>query len=269
VSGHAKAIAPERIPDGLAGPPSPGCALPSAIRTTAPGYAGLDPTRPVSVMTDLRLYDYWRSSAAWRVRIGLALKGLHARSVPVHLVRDGGEQHGAGYRAINPLGLVPSLIHGDRTITQSLAILEYLDDAFPLTPRLLPVEPADRARVRALALTIAADTHPVHNLRVQQYLKSEAGLDDAAVARFARHWLGIGFGALETMLVSSAQTGAFCHGPTPTLADCVLVPAIYSARRFDTALDAYPTMMRIHDHCQSLPAFSAAHPDRQADAPAA
>ena len=218
-------------------------------------------------MSDIRLYDYWRSSAAWRVRIGIALKGLHCESVPVHLVRDGGEQHGRAYREVNPLGLVPSLVHEGRVITQSLAILEYLDEAFPAGQRLLPAEPADRARVRALALTLAADTHPIHNLRVQQYLKRDAGLDDDAVAAFARHWLEIGFGALETMLAGAAQTGAFCHGATPSLADCVLVPAVYSARRVDTPLDAFPTVMRIHDHCQSLPAFAAAHPDRQADAP--
>ncbi len=218
-------------------------------------------------MSEIRLYDYWRSSAAWRVRIGLALKGLPCEHVPVHLVRDGGEQHGRDYRKINPLGLVPSLVHDDRVITQSVAILEYLDEAFPTGHRLLPAEPADRARVRALALTLAADTHPIHNLRVQQYLKNQAGLDDIAVAAFARHWLLIGFGALETMLASSAQTGACCHGSTPTLADCVLVPAIYSARRVDTPLEAFPTVMRIHDHCQMLPAFAAAHPDRQVDAP--
>lgn len=225
--------------------------------------------QPINAMSDIRLYDYWRSSAAWRVRIGLALKGLSYESVPVHLVRDGGEQHRVDYRAINPLGLVPSLIHDGHAITQSLAILEYLDEAFPATPRLLPAEPADRARVRALALTLAADTHPVHNLRVQQYLKGDAGLDEAAVAAFARHWLVIGLGAFEALLTSSVQTGSFCHGSTPTLADCVLLPAIYSARRFDTPLDAFPTVMRIHDHCQSLPAFAAAHPDRQADAPVA
>lgn len=219
-------------------------------------------------MSDIRLYNYWRSSAAWRVRIGLALKDLPYESVPVHLVRDGGEQHGADYRAINPLGLVPSLVHQGHALTQSLAILEYLDEAFPATARLLPDDPAGRARVRALALALAADTHPIHNLRVQQYLKGEAGLDDDAVAAFARHWLAIGFGALEAMLAGSPQTGVFCHGSTPTLADCVLVPAVYSARRFDAPLEAFPVMMRIHDHCQSLPAFAAAHPDRQSDAPA-
>ena len=219
-------------------------------------------------MTGLTLYDYWRSSAAWRVRLGLGIKGLAYGQVSIHLLRDGGEQHQAAYKAVNPLGLVPSLVHGDHTITQSLAILEYLDEAFPSTPPLLPATAPDRARVRSLALTLAADTHPVHNLRVQQYLKTRLDQDDHAVAAFARHWLDIGFAALEQMLVASPLTGLCCHGDSPGLADCILVPAVYSARRVDAPVDQYPTVMRIHAHCQSLPVFAAAHPDRHPDAPA-
>jgi maleylacetoacetate isomerase len=217
-------------------------------------------------MSDIRLYDYWRSSAAWRVRAGLQLKGLDYQSIPVHLVRDGGEQHRAEYRALNPLGLVPSLAHEGRTVTQSLAILEYLDDAFPNTPRLLPMDPAGRARVRSLALTVAADTHPVHNLRVQKYLKDVAGLAEDAVAAFVKHWLTTGFRAVETLLASSPDTGPCCHGDTPTLADCVVVPAVYAARRFGGDVDTCPTVLRIHAHCMTLPAFALSHPDRQPDA---
>lgn len=219
-------------------------------------------------MAAIKLYDYWRSSAAWRVRIGLRLKGLDYEAIPVHLVRDGGEQHRAEYRRLSPLGLVPSLDHEGAVLTQSLAILEYLDEAFPDSPRLLPTDPVARARVRALALTIAADTHPIHNLRVQQYLKSEMELDDEAVARFVRHWLELGFNALEAMLIASTARGRYCHGDSPGLADCVLVPAVYAARRFGAAIDDCVTVLRIHEHCQTQPAFQAAHPDRQPDAPA-
>ncbi|MFB9067913.1 maleylacetoacetate isomerase [Pseudofulvimonas gallinarii] len=218
---------------------------------------------------DITLYDYWRSSAAWRVRIGLNLKGVAYRSQPVHLVREGGEQHRPEYRAINPAGLVPTLLHGQRRITQSLAILEYLDEAFPGHPHLLPEDVRGRARVRALALTLAADTHPIHNLRVQQYLKNTMGLDEDAVAAFVRHWLLEGFTSFEALLASSSETGSFCHGDHPTLADCVLVPAMYAARRFGAPLDDFGNCLRIHDQCSSLPAFQAAHPDRQPDAPAA
>ncbi len=216
----------------------------------------------------LTLYDYWRSSAAWRVRIGLRLKGLDYTSLPVHLVRDGGEQHQPGYRRLNPAGLVPSLRHDGQVLTQSLAILEYLDEAFPDTPRLLPAAPAERARVRALALTIAADTHPLHNLRVQQYLKGPGGMSDDVVADYVRHWLETGFGALESLLAGDPRTGRCSHGDQPGLADCVLVPAVYAARRFGANLDACATVLRIHDLCAQLTAFVAAQPDRQADAPA-
>lgn len=218
-------------------------------------------------MSAITLYDYWRSSAAWRVRIGLNLKGLAYNSIPVHLVRDGGEQHRPEYRALNPAGLVPALVHDGHAITQSLAILEYLDEAFPDTSRLLPADAAGRARVRALALAIAADTHPIHNLRVQQYLKGEAGLSDGAVAAFVRHWLEAGFTTLERLLADSAATGDFCHGDQPGLADCVLVPAVYAARRFGAVIDGCPTLLRIHDRCTELAGFAAAHPDRQPDAP--
>ncbi|MCK9488971.1 MAG: maleylacetoacetate isomerase [Xanthomonadales bacterium] len=217
----------------------------------------------------LTLYDYWRSSAAWRVRIGLRLKGLDYTSLPVHLVRDGGEQHQPGYRQLNPAGLVPSLRHDGQVLTQSLAILEYLDEAFPETHRLLPADPAGRARVRALALAIAADTHPLHNLRVQQYLKGPGGMSEDAVAAYVRHWLETGFATLEALLAGDDRTGRCSHGDQPGLADCVLVPAVYAARRFGADLDACTGVLRIHQHCAHLPAFIAAQPDRQPDAPTA
>ena len=214
----------------------------------------------------IKLYDYWRSSAAWRVRIGLALKGLPWESLPVHLVRGGGEQHGAAYREVNPLGLVPTLLHGERRITQSLAILEYLDETFPEHPQLLPADARGRSRVRALALTLAADTHPVHNLRVQRYLKEQAGLDDAAVAAFVKHWIDLGFAAFEQLLAESTETGSYCHGDHPTLADCVMVPAVYAARRFGADIDGCATVLRIHDHCMAQEAFQVSQPSRHPDA---
>lgn len=214
----------------------------------------------------LTLYDYWRSSAAWRVRAGLRLKDLEYTSHPVHLVRDGGEQHHPDYVALNPLGLVPTLLHGDRRLTQSLAILEYLDEVFPNRPLLLPDDARGRARVRAIALTLAADTHPVHNLRVQKYLKTEAGLSDDAVSGFVRHWLRLGFHAVEALLADNPETGSCCHGDTPTLADCILVPAVYTARRFGADIDDCPTVLAINGHCLELPAFADSHPARHPDA---
>lgn len=214
----------------------------------------------------IKLYDYWRSSAAWRVRVGLALKGLPWEPVAVHLVRDGGEQHRPAYREVNPLGLVPTLMHGERRITQSLAILEYLDETFPEHPQLLPQDARGRSRVRALALTLAADTHPVHNLRVQRYLKEQAGLDDDAVSAFVRHWIRLGFAAFEQLLAESTETGSYCHGDHPTLADCVMVPAVYAARRFGADIDGCATVLRIHDHCMAQEAFASTQPSRHPDA---
>lgn len=213
----------------------------------------------------IALHTYFRSTAAWRVRIALALKGLQYDAVPVHLLRDGGEQHAERYRRLNPQGLVPLLTDGDEVVAQSLAIIEYLDETHP-EPPLMPRSPAGRARVRALAQIVACDIHPLNNLRVQQYLASRLGADDAAKQDWMHHWMHAGFEALEAMLVGDPRTGACCHGDTPTLADLCLVPQLYNARRFNVELDAYPTLVRIDAHCAGLPAFQSTAPERQADA---
>lgn len=213
----------------------------------------------------MKLYDYFRSSAAYRVRIGLRLKGLEYESVPVHLIRGGGEQLQDAYRAINPSALVPALSEDGATITQSLAILEYLDEMHPIGP-LLPRDAQGRARVRSLALMIACDIHPLNNLRVLRYLVKEAGLSEDAKNAWYVHWVQEGFAALEAHLAGSSDTGRFCHGDTPTLADCVLVPQVFNAVRFNIDLAPYPTIARIDAACRALPAFVAAHPSQQSDA---
>lgn len=213
----------------------------------------------------LTLYSYWRSSAAYRVRIGLNLKGLAYETRPVHLVRDGGEQHADDYRALNPQALVPMLVDGERRITQSLAILEYLDETFP-KPALLPADTRGRARVRSLAMLVACDIHPLNNLRVLQYLKRENGLEQPAIDAWMLHWMREGFAAMEAMLTDDSGTGTFCHGETPTIADCCLVPQLYNARRFDLDLSPYPALVRIEANCLALPAFDAARPENQPDA---
>lgn len=214
----------------------------------------------------LVLHGYWRSSAAYRVRIGLGLKGLAWSDVPVHLVRDGGQQHAPAHAALNPQQLVPVLEHDGRVLLQSLAILEYLDEAFPGTAPLLPADAAGRARVRALAQLVACDIHPVNNLRVMQYLGRELGAGEDARLAWTRHWMGEGFGAMEALLAASPDTGRYCHGEAPGLADCCLVPQLYNARRFHLDLSPYPTLVRIEQACLALPAFAAAVPEAQPDA---
>jgi maleylpyruvate isomerase len=213
----------------------------------------------------MKLYDYFRSSAAYRVRIGLNLKGLAYESIPVHLVRDGGQQLTPAYRAVNPGALVPALDDDGAVITQSLAILEYLDEMHPMAP-LMPRDALGRARVRALALTIACDIHPINNLRVLRYLVKQGGMTEEAKNAWYVHWVQEGFAALEALLVRSADTGRFCHGDTPTIADCLLVPQVFNAVRFGIDLTPYPTIVRIDAACQAVPAFAAAHPGQQADA---
>lgn len=218
-------------------------------------------------MTDpIELYSYWRSSAAYRVRIGLNLKGLEYALQPVHLARDGGEQHRADFAALNPQRLVPVLRHGGRTVRQSLAILEYLDETWP-APRLLPEAAADRARVRGLALLVACDIHPLNNLRVLQYLTGELDATEAARDAWIHHWIRAGFDALEALLAADPATGRYCHGDAPGLADCCLVPQAYNARRFGLDLAAYPTIIRIDEACRMLPAFRRADPQNQPDTP--
>lgn len=214
----------------------------------------------------LELFSYWRSSAAYRVRIGLQLKALAYIAHPVHLVRDGGEQHAPAYAQLNPQELVPTLRHGAVVIPQSLAILEYLEEAFPDSARLLPAAPAERARVRALAQVIACDVHPLNNLRVTQFFEREWQLAAAQRQEWTQHWMQRGFAALEAQLGNDLHTGAFCHGDTPGLADCVLIPQLYNARRFAVDLTPYPILQRIKQACLALPAFDAARPETQPDA---
>lgn len=210
------------------------------------------------------LYSYFRSSAAYRVRIALGIKGLDYRIVPIHLLKGGGEQHGADYLRRNPEGLVPALDEGSHILTQSLAIMEYLDEAYAGAP-LLPADPLARARTRALALLIACDIHPLNNLRVLRWLAHEMRVDKDVRDAWYRHWIEIGFQALEAQL-QSPDTGLCCHGDTPGMADCCLVPQVYNAQRYDMDLSAYPTVARIAAHCETLPAFQAAHPGVQPDA---
>jgi maleylacetoacetate isomerase len=218
------------------------------------------------VTEPLRLFSYWRSSAAYRVRFGLALKGLPYETVPVHLVRDGGEQHTASFRETNPQELVPVLQHGSRLYRQSLAILEYLDETWPDLP-LLPALARDRARVRGLAQLVACDIHPLNNLRVLQYLENEWNAPQPERDEWVRHWIALGFDAMEASLVDHPATGEFCEGDLPTIADCCLVPQVYNARRFGVDIARWPTIARIEAACLALPAFDAARPERQPDCP--
>ncbi|MET4616544.1 maleylacetoacetate isomerase [Stenotrophomonas sp. 2619] len=213
----------------------------------------------------MELFSYWRSSAAYRVRIGLNLKQLAHRITPVHLVRDGGQQHSEAYAALNPQELVPTLCHDGQVLHQSMAILEYLDEVFPL-PSLLPDDAPGRARVRALAQLVACDIHPLNNLRVMQFFSDTWSVPQPERDDWTRHWMRVGFEAMERLLVESVETGRFCHGDSPTLADCCLVPQLYNARRFNLDLAAYPTLVRIDAACLALPAFDAARPENQIDA---
>lgn len=215
----------------------------------------------------MKLYTYFRSSAAYRVRIALNLKGIDYDSIPVHLLQDGGQQLLPAYRAVNPSALVPALDDDGAILTQSLAMLEYLDETRPAMP-LLPADALGRARVRALALAIACDAHPLTNLRVLKYLKNTMGLSDEAKQEWYRHWMAEGLAAVEALLAQGdpAGTGLFCHGDSPTMADCCLVPQVFNAQRFAIDLAPYPRVARIHAHCAGLPAFAAAHPSWQPDA---
>ncbi len=213
----------------------------------------------------LKLYSYYRSSASFRVRIALNLKGLPYEYVPVHLVRSGGEQLAEAYRAVNPDGLVPALADGDMLLQQSLAMIEYLEETHP-QPALLPAAAADRAYVRAVALQIACEIHPLNNLRVLKYLKGTLGVSEDAKQEWYRHWVTSGFATLEKRLASDPRTGKLVFGDQPTLADLCLVPQVWNARRFEIPLDDYPTIARISEYAMSLEAFEKAAPAAQPDA---
>jgi maleylacetoacetate isomerase len=211
------------------------------------------------------LYGYFRSSAAFRVRIALNLKGIAPELRFVHLLRGGGEQHSTEFKTLNPQGLIPALMHNGRVITQSLAICEYLDEIAP-EPPLLPRDALSRARVRGIAYAIACDIHPVNNLRVNQYLKRTFHADAEAQTAWQQHWMTEGFQALETMLANSPQTGRFCHGDRPSLADICLIPQLANARRVKLDLAPYPTLVGIEAASLTHPAFEAALPANQPDA---
>jgi len=211
----------------------------------------------------LKLYNYFRSSASFRVRIALELKGLGYDYVPVHLLKN--EQTAPAYAALTPSLLVPTLIEGDSVLTQSLAIIEYLEETHP-EPPLLPADALGRARVRSLALDIACEIHPLNNLRVLRYLVHELKLSEDDKNRWYRHWVEEGLAAFEKRLTGDTATGRFCHGDTPTLADITLVPQIFNAKRLDCRLDDKPRTMAVFEACMAHDAFKRAEPSACPDA---
>ena len=213
----------------------------------------------------MRLHTYFRSSAAWRVRIALALKGLDWEPASVHLTKGGGEQHTEAYHALNPQALVPTFEDGETRLGQSLAIIEYLDETHP-DPPLLPGDAALRARVRGFALSIACEIHPLNNLRVLQHLTGPMGLDEAARLAWYRHWIDVGFAALEASLPDDATIRGVCFGTAPTLADICLVPQVFNANRFDCDLAPYSKIVALNDALLARPAFGETHPKHQPDA---
>lgn len=213
----------------------------------------------------MKLYSYWRSSAAYRVRIALNLKGLDYEVLPVHLLKDGGEQHLAEYRSINPQGVVPVLVDGDVRIGQSLAIIDYLEERCP-EPALYPQAIEARAFARQFSLVVACDIHPLNNLRVLKYLKRALAQGDEARDDWYHHWVRRGFTALEKLLDGRDWQGPYCLDGQATIADACLVPQIYNARRFEIAMDDFPSLVKIEQACMELEAFRRAAPENQVDA---
>lgn len=211
------------------------------------------------------LYGYFRSSAAFRVRIALNLKGLDVEHALVNLKPGIDGQHTAEYKRLNPQSRVPFYTEDDFQLGQSPAILEYLEDMYP-EPTLLPKDLREKAYIRQLSALIACDIHPLNNLSVLKYIRSEFGADENAVNTWYRHWISLGFTTLEALLADHEAAGLYCFGDTPTLADVYLVPQLYNARRFDVSLEAFPTLVRIDHDCMKLPAFEAALPENQSDA---
>ncbi|WP_417438324.1 maleylacetoacetate isomerase [Idiomarina sp.] len=211
----------------------------------------------------MKLYGYWRSSASYRVRIALNLKGLAYEYEPVHLVKDGGQQHSEAYRKLNPARLVPTFIDGEVRLNQSLAIIEYLEECYPDTP-LLPSAPTDKAKARALAYDLACELQPVTNLRVLQYLTGELNCSDEQRSAWIANWVEKSFTAFEQRLTEYA--GDYCYGNSVTLADICLIPQVYNAQRFNLDLTSYPTLMAVHERLQALDAVQQARPENQADA---
>lgn len=213
----------------------------------------------------MKLHTYHRSSASYRVRIALNLKGLQAEAAYVHLTRNGGEQFAPAFDALNPQHLVPVIEDDGMALPQSLAIIEYLEETRPAAP-LLPSDARGRARVRALSQAIASDIHPINNLRVLKYLSEELKASPDQKNAWYRHWVALGLAGLERQLAGDPATGLFCHGDTPTMADCCLVPQLYNARRFECDLSGYPTLAAIDARCAELAAFRDALPETQPDA---
>lgn len=216
-------------------------------------------------MASMQLYSYFRSSAAYRVRIGLHLKNLPFEYKAVHLVQNGGEQHHEDYRALNPAAEIPTLVHGSTVISQSMAILQYLDDVHPAPP-LFPKDPVLKARTLQICEWVNSGIHPIQNLKVLQYLERHYGADEAAKARWAAHWVQVGFTGLEQFLKKTA--GDFCVGNTLTAAELFLIPQVFNARRFNVDMEQFPTLAKIDARCKDMPAFVKAHPLEQPDAPA-
>ena len=212
----------------------------------------------------IKLYSYFRSSAAFRVRIALNLKGVPHEIVPIHLLKGGGEQFGEQYVRINPLSLIPALEDSGQVLFQSLAIIEYLEERYP-EPALLPSDPLSRAYVRSVALSIACDIHPLNNLRVLRYLVRELGVSDQDKDLWYRHWVELGLGQLERVVVSSGRAGRFALGDKVTIADLAIVPQLFNARRFNCDLAKAPTLNGIADRCLQLDAFMRAEPSAQPD----
>ncbi|TWX73275.1 maleylacetoacetate isomerase [Colwellia sp. C1TZA3] len=211
----------------------------------------------------MKLYGYWRSSAAYRVRIAMHLKGLEFESIPVHLVKDGGEQHKEAYTELNSTHLVPTLIDEDVALHQSIAIIEYLDDKYPLVA-IYPKNMVAKAKVKALALDFACEIHPVNNLRVQQYLVNNFSLQESDKLIWSHHWMKVGFSAVEQQL--TVNSGKYCFGDNITMADICLVPQVYNAYRFNLNMSEYPNICRVAENCNQHAAFIAALPENQADA---
>jgi maleylpyruvate isomerase len=210
----------------------------------------------------MKLYTYFRSSAAYRTRIAFNLKGVKCETVEVDLRATANDHQKPEYRAVNPQGLVPALVVGDATISQSLAIIEYLDEVYP-EPPLLPRAPVDRAKVRAMALAVACDMHPLNNLRILTYLRSQMGQDEDTVNAWYRHWIAVGFSGLEQEARRATGDGRYMFGSTVTMADIYIVPQMYNARRFKCDLGPYPTLCAICAHLEGLPAFAKAVPEAQ------
>jgi len=215
----------------------------------------------------LKLYSYWRSSASYRVRIALNLKGLAYDLVPVNLVDGDGEQHTPEYAMLNPQELVPVLVDGERIIRQSQAIIEYLEETYDGEAKLLPAIARDRARVRALAQAVACDIHPLNNTRVMRYLERELNVSVIERERWMRHWMTEGFRAVEALLADNPSTGIYCEGDEPTLADVFLVPQVYNAARWSVDMAPFPIIRRINASCMALDEFERARPENQPDAP--